>query len=390
MLSRGDLLMIKQMRIHGAHIIDIAHHVGCSERTVRRHLIEKPVNARRREPMRKLRPFMDYVDLRLREHVWNTEVIYQEIKQQGYDGCRSTLRQYVHPKRALRASKQTVRFETQPGQQLQHDWGEIETVVGGQRCKVSFAVNTLGYSRHFHAWVTDSQDAEHTYESLVKAFAYFGGSVNTVLVDNQKAAVLKHDNSGEVIFNNGFLQLAKHYGFTPRACRPRRARTKGKVERMVKYLKENFFVRYRQFDSLAHINQLLMQWINAEADHRTLRQFSQTPAERFTQEQHHLLALPAGDFDTSYHDIRQVAWDGYIEVRGNRYSVPENWCGQPVSIRISLDDELRVYGDDVLIATHLLAEKPAGWQSVAAHHRPLWQQTCRVAQRALSDYEELL
>ncbi|KFK98278.1 transposase, partial [Serratia sp. Ag1] len=53
-------------------------------------------------------------------------------------------------------------------------------------------------------------------------------------------------------------------------------------------------------------------------------------------------------------------------------------------------NELRVYGDDALIATHLLAEKPAGWQTVAAHHRPLWQQTCRVAQRALSDYEELL
>lgn len=148
--------MIKQMRIHGAHIIDIAHHIGCSEHTVRRHLTEKPVNARGREPMRKFRPFMDYVDLRLREHVWNTEVIYQEIKQQGYDGRRSMLRQYVHPKRALRAPKQTVRFEMQPGQQLQHNWGEIETVVNGQRCKVNFAVNTLGYSRHFHAWATDS------------------------------------------------------------------------------------------------------------------------------------------------------------------------------------------------------------------------------------------
>ncbi len=75
--------MIKQMRIHGAHIIDIAHHIGCSERTVRRHLTEKPVATRKREPMKKLRPFMDYVDLRLREHVRNAEVIFQEIKQQG-------------------------------------------------------------------------------------------------------------------------------------------------------------------------------------------------------------------------------------------------------------------------------------------------------------------
>ncbi|VCZ65499.1 Putative transposase (identified by ISEscan HMM) [Escherichia coli] len=96
--------------------------------------------------------------------------------------------------------------------------------------------------RRFHVFAAPKQDAEHTYESLVRAFRYFGGCVKTVLVDNQKAAVLKNNN-GKVVFNSGFLLLADHYNFLPRACRPRRARTKGKVERMVKYLKENFFVR---------------------------------------------------------------------------------------------------------------------------------------------------
>ncbi|MGT0427195.1 IS21-like element IS21 family transposase, partial [Shigella sonnei] len=153
-----------------------------------------------------------------------------------------------------------VRFETQPGYQLQHDWGEVEVEVAGQRCKVNFAVNTLGFSRSFHVFAAPKQDAEHTYESLVRAFRYFGGCVKTVLVDNQKAAVLKNNN-GKVVFNSGFLLLADHYNFLPRACRPRRARTKGKVERMVKYLKENFFVRYRRFDSFTHVNQQLEQWI---------------------------------------------------------------------------------------------------------------------------------
>ena len=64
------------------------------------------------------------------------------------------------------------------------------------------------------------------------------------------------NNNGKVVLNSGFLLLDDHYGFLPRACRPRRARTKVKVERMVKYLKENFFVRYRRFDSFAHVNQL--------------------------------------------------------------------------------------------------------------------------------------
>ena len=253
--------MIKQMRQQGAYIVDIATQVGCSERTVRRYLkYPEPPARKTRHKMAKLKPFMDYIDMRLAENVWNGEVILAEIKAMGYTGGRSMLRYYIQPKSKMRPSKKTVRFETQPGYQLQHDWGEVEAEVAGQRCRVNFAVNTLGFSRRFHVFAAPKQDAEHTYESLVRAFRYFGGSVKTVLVDNQKAAVLKNNN-GKVVFNSGFLLLADHYGFLPRACRPRRARTKGKVERMVKYLKENFFVRYRRFDSFAHVNQLLEQWM---------------------------------------------------------------------------------------------------------------------------------
>ncbi|EIG82609.1 transposase for insertion sequence element IS21 family protein [Escherichia coli 1.2741] len=136
---------------------------------------------------------------------------------------------------------------------------------------------------------------------------------------------------------------------------------------MVKYLKENFFVRYRRFDSFAHVNQLLEQWMADVADRRELRQFRQTPEQRFTQEQVHLQALPGTDFDTSYFDIRHVSWDGYIEVGGNRYSVPESLCGQPVSIRISLDDELRIYSNEQQVASHRLCSAVYGWQTVPEH-----------------------
>ncbi|WP_447887378.1 IS21 family transposase [Serratia fonticola] len=302
MLSREDFYMIKQMRQQGAYIVDIATQVGCSERTVRRYLkYPEPPARKTRHKMVKLKPFMDYIDMRLAENIWNSEVILAEIKAMGYTGGRSMLRYYIQPKRKMRPSKRTVRFETQPGYQLQHDWGEVELEVAGQRCKVNFAVNTLGFSRRFHVFAAPKQDAEHTYESLVRAFRYFGGSVKTVLVDNQKAAVLKNNN-GKVVFNSGFLLLADHYDFLPRACRPRRARTKGKVERMVKYLKENFFVRYRRFDSFTHVNQQLEQWMADVADKRELRQFRQTPEQRFALEQEHLQPLPVTDFDTSYFD----------------------------------------------------------------------------------------
>lgn len=205
MLSREDFYMIKQMRQQGAYIVDIATQIGCSEWTVRHYLkYPEPPARKTRHKMVKLKPFMDCIDMRLAENVWNSEVIFAEIKAMGYTGGRSMLRYYTQPKRKMRPSKRTVRFETQPGYQLQHDWGEVEVEVVGQRCKVNFAVNTLGFSRRFHVFAAPKQDAEHTYESLVRAFRYFGGCVKTVLVDNQKAAVLKNNN-GKVKFNSGLL-----------------------------------------------------------------------------------------------------------------------------------------------------------------------------------------
>lgn len=126
MLSREDFYMIKQMRQQGAYIVDIATQVGCFKRTVRRYLkYPEPPARKTRHKMAKLKPFMDYIDMRLAENVWNGEVILAEIKAMGYTGGRSMSRYYIQPKRKMRPSKKTVRFETQPGYQLQHDWGEM-------------------------------------------------------------------------------------------------------------------------------------------------------------------------------------------------------------------------------------------------------------------------
>ncbi|WP_144775916.1 IS21 family transposase [Marinobacter maritimus] len=393
MQSREDFHMIKQLRAQGAHIVDIAQRIGCSERTVRRYLAlpAPPTGRPKSRRSSKLDPFKPFIDQQLADEVWNAEVIFQQLREQGYAGSSTLVREYIQPKRPLRASKRTVRYETHPGKQLQHDWGEIRTEVAGRLCTVNIAVNVLGYSRHFHVWAGPRQDAEHTYESLVQAFRYFGGVPASVLVDNQKAAVVRHDRDGKVTFNAGFLELANHYGFVAKACRPQRPRTKGKTERMVGYVKHHFFQRYRSFDSYAHLNQLLEHWLNTYAQQRLLRRFRQTPAERFQEEQPQLLQRPETDFDTRYYDVRHVGWDAYIDVHGNRYSVPAECCGQRVTIRVSLDGELTVYdirGQEV--ARHRMADRKQGWQTVAEHHEPLWQDVLPVQHRSLSVYEEIL
>jgi transposase len=390
MLRKEDFAVIKALHERGVHQVDIAVQLGVHPKTVSRALKRggAPQAAR---PSRgsQLEPYKAKIDELLAEGVWNAVVIWREIQALGYTGKLTVLRDYVRPKRTLRQGRTTVRFETEPGRQLQSDWGEQFTQIAGQEVKVHFIVNQLGYSRRFHFWCTDCQDAEHTYEGLVRSLEYFGGVPREVLVDNQKAAVLlPRVGRQPARFNERFLDLAGQYGFTPRACRPYRARTKGKDERMVGYVKQHFFVRYRAFESWAHLNQLAEQWLAAEADPRVHGTVKEVVAERFARELPTLDPLPAQRYDTSYYETRQVSWDGYIEVRGNRYSVPDTLAGQSVAVRIGLDHDLRVYAGERLVANHSLQNARQGWVTVPEHHAKLWQKTMGVERRELKVYEE--
>lgn len=159
---------------------------------------------------------------------------------------------------------------------------------------------------------------------------------------------------------------------------------------MVGYLKQHFFVRYRAFESWAHLNQLAEQWLGEEADQRVQGTVREVVAERFEREAVKLQPLPSVRYDTSYQERRRVAWDGYIEVRGNRYSVPAQLVGHIVSIRLSLDGELRVYARDELVTRHRLQAATTGWVGLPEHQRQLWQSTLQVEQRPLQAYEAVL
>lgn len=391
MLRKEDCIMIKALYGRGVYQKDIAEQLGVHPKTVSRALKRERAPAQKRiKRATKLDAYHASVDRLLTEGVWNTVVILRAIQAEGYSGGVTMLRLYIQPKRALRQGRATVRFETPPGQQLQSDWGEVEIEIAGVPTKVCFIVNELAYSRRFHFWCTDSTDAEHTYEGLIRSLEYFGGVPQEVLVDNQKAAVLvpatAHD---EPRFNERFLDLAGHYGFQPRACRPYRARTKGKDERMVGYIKQHFFVRYRSFISWSHLNQQAEAWLREEADQRLQTTVKEVVSVRFAREAPGLHALPALRYDTAYHELRQVAWDGYVDVRGNRYSVPAALVGRTVVIRIGLDETLKVYQGETLVAEHRLRPTSQGWSTLPAHHAPLWQETLQVQRRPLAVYQEV-
>ncbi|HEU18632.1 MAG TPA: IS21 family transposase [Deltaproteobacteria bacterium] len=392
MLTKEDWMDIKAQIAKGVYQKDVAKQLGVNPKTISRALKRDGPPSGKRPTARasKLDVFKPAIDELLRANVWNGEVIYREIQSRGYTGGTTIVRDYIRPRRSLRESRATVRFETDPGRQMQNDWGETVTMVAGRRERVYFSVNTLGYSRRFHFWCTDSNDAEHTYEGMIRSCEHFGGVCREVLVDNQKSTVISHRIGDRVRFNERFIDFAGRYGFTPMACRPYRARTKGKDERMVGYIKNNFFVRYRAFESFAHMNELAARWLEDVADLRVHGTVKEVVKERFSREAPFLGPLPAVRYDTSYRDHRTVHWDGYIDVRGNRYSVPSALCGQTVAIRISLDGRLTVSADDVTVAEHALRSVSEGWVNVPVHHADLWRRAFHVERRKLSAYEEVI
>lgn len=389
MLTREDYLMITDRRAQGAYIKDIAAELGVSAKTVSRALrrgSEPPRRPKRRR--RKLDGYEGHVDRMLQDGIWNAEVILRAIRAAGYNGGMTQLRCYIQPKRALRRSG-VVRYETPPGYQLQHDWAERWLSIAGVRRKVYIAVNELGYSRGLHVVAMPSLDAEHTYEAIVQAFEAFGGVTATVLVDNQKSAVITW-NDGRVVFNPRFRELGRACGFRPKACRPRRAQTKGKVERMVAYVSDNALAGDPAFDSFDDLNAHLSAWCQTVANQRTVRELGETVAARLAREREQLIALPHKRFDTAYHGHRTVSLDGYVSIDGVRYSVPGHLAAGRVSVRIELDGWLEISDlQGRVVARHRRCSGDQRVVTIAEHHAALWDQV-RVEARDLGYYTEVM
>lgn len=395
MISRRDFMEMKAQHKRGVYIKDIAADLDVSPKTVSRALKRggQPPGKRPKARGSILDPHKLFIDAELEAGVWNTEVLFFKLKRRGYEGGRTLVKDYVRPKRPLRKSKATVRFETEPGRQMQSDWGEkAEVKIAGVPTTVHFCVNTLGFSRRSHFWITDSEDSEHTCEAQQRAFQHFGGATAEVLVDNQKAAVIKHviknGKTERVFFNESWCDFLDRYGSAGRACKPARPETKGKVENGVGYVKGNFFCMFPEADSLADYNNKAEWWLENIADPRVHGTTGRVVREMFAEEKDHLLPLPPIGFDTSYVEERIVAWDAYIDVCGNRYAVPDHLCGERVMVRIGLDGVLRVFSGGELVASHTMRPLSQGWVTVPSYHKNLWA-ALNVEKRPLSVYEEV-
>jgi transposase len=300
MLTQEQVVETRVMSRQGKGIREIAREMGVSRNTVRRYLREGAVPKYKPRLPRptKLDAYKSYLNERVqaaRPNWLPATVLLREIQSRGYTGGISQLKLFLSPlKQAQCEAEPVVRFETAAGEQMQVDFINFR-----RRQPLSAFVATLGYSRMSFVRFGESQDFEAVREGLIAACAYFGGVPREVLFDNMKAVVLARDAYGAGLhrFHPGLAQLAEEIGFVPRLCRPYRARTKGKVERFNRYLRESFYnplvSRLGKLTlDVGSANRWVLEWLSEVANVRMHADLKRRPKDLWLDELACLNPLP--------------------------------------------------------------------------------------------------
>lgn len=372
-MIKPDLwLQARMLRKEGCSKSRIARRLGIDRRTVRKALrAEKPPSYPSVKRGSKLDPFKEYLRMRLADGVINAVKLLREIKQQGYAGKVSILRDFVRPLKQKLRTQAWLRFETVPGEQAQVDWGYFYCVdATGRTCRCYCFAMILGFSRCLYAEFTTSMDLLTLLRCHANAFDYFGGHTRTILYDNMKQVLLFRDETGRLHFHPRFMDFACCYGFQPKVCRPYRPQTKGKVENSIKYIRQSFS-QGEPLTTIPVLNRNVGVWLDSVANVRIHATTQKEPFERLKQEI--LVPLPAVPYDTSRIESRIATKDCFISYHGNRYSVPAHHIRQVLTVRDSGDGRLRIYYRDKLIATHRLSTEKGRMILNPVHTRDILQ-----------------
>lgn len=351
MLRSESIIMIREKVLEGKSAYAVSKELGFSKNTVKKYVDQKNTD-QNGYPTRtsKLDPYKNEINKLMSNGVFNCVVILEHIAKLGYDGKITILKDYVAPFRPPKNIPAVKRYETLPGKQAQMDWGICQyTDVKGNVRKVSAFTMVLGNSRTRFLRFTKRCDLFSLERCIIEAFEYFGGVPETLLTDNMKTVALGREG-GKVIWNTGFIDFCKDVGVIPKVCRIRRPQTKGKVERLVSYVKNNFMPG-RSFVDIVDLNKQALEWCN-KVNSKPLQITGKTAFEQLEEEK--LLPLPNKVILDRYrYEARSVSRDGFVSYDGVRYGVPWEYSGRQVTVR-AIKNKIEIFDGLQLIASHEL------------------------------------
>ena len=360
-VTLGEIVLIHDLKRQGLSVSAIARQVGRDRKTVRRHLecgLEPPIYGPRAPRPRQLEAYEAYLRERVAAYPdLSGKRLLREIRDLGYDGGYTILTDFLRAARPPRRRVFERRFETPAGRQAQVDFAEFRVTFEDEPDvvrKVWLFTMVLGHSRWLWGRFAASQDLQTVLRCHIDAFAAIAGTASEILYDRMKTAVIGEDAEGVVTYNRSLVALLNHYGAIPRACRPYRAKTKGKVERPFRYVRQDFFLA-RSFRDIDDLNAQFEAWRTGIANARVHATTSRVVEAHFLEEKPALIAHPALPYSAVLTVERRVSHEGMVSVGGNLYSVPDSTRRRVVEVQ-SHPKEVRIFEDGRLIAAHPLLE----------------------------------
>ncbi len=335
----------------GLSATQIADELGLDQRTVSKWLQEK--RFRQRAPVvraSRLDPFKGAIVRMLEAHPYTAAQLLQKIREEGYAGGYTIVKDYVHQVRPRR-SPAFLKLSFAPGECAQVDWGSFGTIrVGESSRRLSFFVMVLCYSRMMYLEFTVSQTMEHWLGCHQNAFDAFGSVPEKIMVDNLKSAVLRRIVGQAPVFNPKYLDFANHYDFKIVPCGKGKGNEKGRVENGVGYVKKNLLagLDLPHFEAMEAV---ATRWLETIANVRIHGETRRKPMELFAEERPSLRSLPPNPYDIGTITQVRASRQFRVALDSNQYSVPAEFAGASLTLK-AYPDRLCIYHGEKLIARH--------------------------------------
>ena len=373
---------IRNDRLKGLSYTELSKKYHIDPRTAKRYAESphRPEYTLSASKPTKLDEYKQQVDQWLEEAPYSAVRILERLKEQGFDGRYSIVKDLDE--------KAMVRFETMPGKQGQMDWGFFEDHTvheEGKWKKLYCFLMILGYSRvRYIEFVTD-MSTNTLIRCHQNVFRYFGGYPEEILYDNMKQVhikrLLKQEDS---TLNRQFEDFAGFYGYKPVLCRPYRGQTKGKVERTVQFVRDNFMIGIK-YNSLADLNGQALAWCN-KVNAKVHATTDEIPFERLKKEG---LSPLKREYIIDKINLRRVQKDCLISYAGSQYSVPAEYVGRDVAA-VALDNMLAAYYEGKQIALHRVSYQRKDMVVNPQHYRRLTMKQSIDAENVLMEQHNII
>jgi len=381
MIDRKTVFEIHRLKNVEYSERQIAREMRLGRDTVKKYLANPEVTIAAKKPkVSKLDAYCEMTDSLLEEHPFiQAPVVLQRLQENGFDGQITIVRDYLRKRRekVLKNRQVFIRFESAPGRQMQVDWGHFDALSYGATKRKLYALAVIeSYSRMLYVQFTHSQRQEVLHQALLNAFRFFGTSPEEIVVDNMLTAVT--ERWGRLIrFNDAFLDFLRPFKITPVACNIRSPQEKGKIERSIQYIRQNFWPA-RTFADLMDVQNQVNQWRDTVANVRIHQTTGEKPQDRFAK----IIPrpLPEGLPDCRETETVLVHKDFAVIFDGNQYTAPPWTVGKHLTLKADFNT-ITLYHLQKQVTAHFRSwerkqriELPSHREQVKKLQNKLWRQ----------------